>query len=512
MEAEIERRVQARTQAMRQSEAHFRLITDYATDMISRHGPDGTYRYASPSCLRLLGYQPEEMIGKSALGGMHPDDEPLARTIGEALRETGSAGPVECRKRRRDGSYLWAEVTIRGIRDADTGELAEFIAVTRDISQRHKAEENLRLIESAVQQADEAVLITEAQLDRPGPRIEYANPAFERMTGYTTTEVIGRTPRILQGPRTSRAVLDQLRTQLSQGKPFEGETFNYRKDGSEYILRWHIGPVRDAQGRITHWVSIQRDVTEQKRAEQLARQRQAELAHVGRLSTMGEMASELAHELNQPLAAIVNYAHGAMNRADAATLEADALKAVLERIATQADRASQIIRRLRRFVRKREPQRTSVNVNDLVRDVIDLVEPELRQHSVQVDLALAEHLPLMPVDTVQIEQVLLNLVRNALEAMEPLPTAERRLRIVSEALSGDAVQVDVIDEGPGIPDHQLEHIFEPFFTTKQRGMGMGLPISQSIAEAHGGRLEALHAPAGGMDFRLTLALDGESLA
>ncbi|MFA9478296.1 PAS domain S-box protein [Phycisphaerales bacterium AB-hyl4] len=532
VEQEIERRVRERTQeltdardalekrlaaheavaqALRESEARYRLLAEHASDMISRHGPDGSYRYVSPSCLPMLGYKPEELLGKSAFAGVHPDDEPILREVRQQLQDTGIGGPAVFRKRRRDGSYIWAEVTGRAVNDPATGAVTELIAVTRDITERRRAEQQLRLIESAVKQADEAVLITDAQLERPGPRIEYANPAFERMTGYTSEEVIGKTPRMLQGSRTSRAVLDQLRTQLSQGKPFQGETFNYRKDGGEYVLSWHIGPVRDEHGRITHWVSIQRDITAQKQAEQLARQRQAELIHVSRLSTMGELASELAHELNQPLAAISSYVQGALNRIGDTPLDPEASRDLLGRVAAQADRASQIIRRLRRFVRKREPQRTLVDVNELIRGAIELIEPELRHQSVQIDLALMDNLPQIAADPVQIEQVLLNLMRNAMEAMDRTPTPERKLCLASEVIDDAHVQISVRDNGYGIPKHQLDHIFEPFFTTKQRGMGMGLPISHSIAEAHGGRIEAHPLTTGGMDFRLILPTEGNDV-
>ncbi|MEX0654594.1 MAG: PAS domain S-box protein [Phycisphaeraceae bacterium] len=490
--------------ALRENEARYRLLAERISDMISWHDSEGRYRYASPNSRELTGYNPEELVGQSAFARIHPDDIPTVQASHERTLRGEVTGPVAFRKRHRDGSYRWVEVTVRPVFEESSGELKEILCLTRDITERREAEQNLRLIQSAVNQVEEAVLITEAELDRPGPRIVYANPAFTRMSGYTAEEVIGRTPRILQGPRTSRAVLDQLRHQLSRGEPFAGETMNYRKDGSEYMLNWHIAPVRDESGRITHWVSIQRDVTQEKKAEQLARQRQAELAHVGRLSTMGEMASELAHELNQPLAAIANYVQGAKRRLGESRMGQDDLRTVFDRIAGQADRAGQIIRRLRRFVRKREPQRSTVNVNRLVRDVIELIEPEIRHQSVQMQLDLADALPAVAVDAVQIEQVILNLVRNAVEAMEQTPTEARRLRVVSQAEDAKAVVVRVIDHGPGIPEHQLSHIFEPFFTTKQRGMGMGLPISLSITEAHGGRLESRRDVEGGMDFRLVI--------
>ncbi|HEX7009903.1 MAG TPA: ATP-binding protein [Phycisphaeraceae bacterium] len=371
-------------------------------------------------------------------------------------------------------------------------------------ARQQQLEEQLRLIRSAVDQIDEAVVITEVQLDPPGPRIIYVNPGFERMTGYQAHEVIGRTPRILQGPRTSRAVLDRLRKQLEQGLPFHGQTVNYRKDGSEFILDWDITPLRNAQGRITHWVSIQRDVTAQKAAEELARRHEEELAHIGRLSTMGEMASGLAHELNQPLAAITNYIQGCLRRLQSGPIPPGDLEQIMTRIAAQAERASQIIRRLRNFVRKRQTRRSSTRVNDLVMDAIALIEPQVRQQNIQLRLELGADLPLVLLDSIQVEQVILNLVRNAIEAMEDNAPQDRMLTIQTVRESPALVRVSVRDRGQGVAQGAYNRIFDPFFTTKPRGMGMGLTISQSIVQAHHGRLWAQRNEDRGMTFHFTL--------
>ncbi|MFW6061164.1 MAG: PAS domain-containing sensor histidine kinase, partial [Phycisphaeraceae bacterium] len=356
----LQEQIAAREQAehaLRESEARFRLLAENATDLICRHAPDGRYLYVSPSSRKLLGYEPQELIGRSPYEFFHPDDVDRVQASHTKVVQWPEANRIEYRLRRKDGSYIWLETVARAVRAADSGQVLEIHTTSRDVTARHEAEEQLRLIQSAVEQIDEMVIITDTELDPPGPRIEYVNPAFCRTTGYSADEVLGQTPRMLQGPRTDRAVLDELRDQLSRGESFEGETYNYRKDGEEFILHWHIAPLRDRRGRITHFVAIQRDVTEQRRAEALARQRQSELAHVGRLSTMGEMASGIAHELNQPLAAIAIYVQGCLRRIQQQGVSDEELTEALTHIHNQAQRASEIIRRLRDFMRKREAQR-----------------------------------------------------------------------------------------------------------------------------------------------------------
>lgn len=493
-------------QALRESESRFRLLAENATDMISRHKPDGEFLYVSPSCSKLLGYQPDELLGCVPNDMFHCEDLPAVRKCYEAVVRDKRTATVECRFRRKDGSYIWFETISKAICDEDTGQVIELHCASRDITSRREAEDELRLVRIAIEQADEAVVITTPELDLPGPKIVYVNPAFTRMTGYTSAEVLGKTPRILQGQKTSRQVLDQLRADLSKGQGFEGETINYRKDGQPFVLYWHIAPVRDGAGRLTHWVAIQRDVTEQRELQARERQRQEELAHVARLSTMGEMASGMAHELNQPLAAISIYAQGIAQQAERGSADLNDIQVAAKRIAAQAQRASDIIRRLREFVRKREPKRSAANINQLVRGVVDLMESEIKQNTITVNFELASDLPTIMVDTVQIEQVILNLVRNAIEAMAQNPPRQRQLTLRTAMQNHSSVQVIVKDNGVGATDEQLDRLFEPFFTSKPQGMGMGLAISESIAIAHCGRLTARRNVDQGLRFTLTLPI------
>lgn len=239
------------------------------------------------------------------------------------------------------------------------------------------------------------------------------------------------------------------------------------------------------------------------RSDERSRQQMAQLAHVARLATMGEMASGLAHELNQPLCAILNFTEARRELVRAGRSEGDELPRTLAEVAAQAQRAGEVIRGLREFVRHREPQRELVDLNGVVREVVGLTSVEARQGEVRVQLKLADPLPRALADRIQMQQVLVNLVRNAFEAMRDTPVRRRILTIQTFRRRG-TLEIAVRDCGPGVAEEAQARLFEPFFTTKPEGMGMGLSISRSIIEAHDGRIWATFNRQGGTTFRFTL--------
>lgn len=255
---------------------------------------------------------------------------------------------------------------------------------------------------------------------------------------------------------------------------------------------------------------LEREAAERRRAEASARERQAELAHVHRLNTMGEMASGLAHELNQPLAAVVNYAKGAVRRLRQGAVDPGELLAVLEQAAAQAERAAAIVRRVRAFIRKEAPRQAALDCNKIVRETVSLMTADAERAGVRLVLDLAKPSPRVRADAVQIEQVIVNLVRNAIEAMTDSTSPVRDVTVRTLTAAGHAVEIAVEDTGPGLPAGAPERLFTPFFTTKADGLGLGLSISQSIVEAHGGRLTATARPGGGTVFRFALPAAGEA--
>lgn len=249
---------------------------------------------------------------------------------------------------------------------------------------------------------------------------------------------------------------------------------------------------------------VLRDVGDRRRAQERAREHLAELAHVTRLRMMGELMSEVSHEINQPLYAISNFAEASLNRLRSGAVDLKEILVWLEQIAVQANRAGEIIRRIGRFVRKSPARMTDTAINEIVRDVVDLLGVDGRLDAVDLDLQLSPNLPPVKVDRIQIEQVLVNLLRNALEAMADNPSASRRLSVRTEWAPSGAIRVAVRDNGRGLTSDELKRLFEPFFTTKAEGMGMGLSISHSIIEAHGGRMEAVANSDRGLTFQFTL--------
>jgi PAS domain S-box-containing protein len=227
--------------------------------------PDNPIVYVNEGFERLTGYSRDEVIGRNCrfLQGDDHEQEGVAR-LREAITKRESVR-VEVRNYRKDGSLFWNELYVTPIFEGD--DLKFFLGVLNDATARKDAEENQALFLQAIADAQEALVVTEAQLELPGPRIQYVNEAFTRMTGYIPEEVLGRTPRIFQGPRTDRTVLARMRRRLEQGKNFSGETINYRKDGSSFVLAWTASPVRDVHGNVTRWISSQQDVTERRRLE-----------------------------------------------------------------------------------------------------------------------------------------------------------------------------------------------------------------------------------------------------
>lgn len=264
-------------------------------------------------------------------------------------------------------------------------------------------------------------------------------------------------------------------------------------------------PIKSEDGVVIGVSSIVQDITERKRNEELLHQREAKLAHFSRLSTMGEMAVGIAHELNQPLAAIMNFTDACRRRLHAGHGRDENLAHSLERISSMAERAGHIIRRVKGLFRKREPHRSTAHINELIRDVVGLVGTEARSGGVEIELVLEEYLPPVKVDAIQIQQVLLNLIRNGIDAMRSAGNGRRVLVIETTTPNAEGVEVSVADSGEGIDPTIRDRLFEPFVTSKPEGLGMGLSISRSIIDAHGGRLWADSNGELGTTFRFALS-------
>jgi len=252
---------------------------------------------------------------------------------------------------------------------------------------------------------------------------------------------------------------------------------------------------------------LREEITERELAEEKARNHQEKLAHVARLNMVGEMTSGLAHEINQPLAAIATYTQGALLRLRKGE-DPERVASILEQVIVQAQRAANIVQHLRNFVIKGKPHREPTDIALVVRRAVSLVRNELMKHAIELDIAPHAPLPMIEADAIQIEQVILNLLRNAVEAMTEVSPGRRRLKIAAKAADDNGVTIAISDTGPGITDSAIGKLSSPFFSTKPEGMGLGLAISRTIIEDHGGRLEHEPNPEGGVTFRFSLPARG----
>jgi two-component system sensor histidine kinase TtrS len=341
-------------------------------------------------------------------------------------------------------------------------------------------------------------------------RSTFFNRAAERITGWRAEDVIGQNQHeILHhthadgSPHKAQECPVYLTFTENKARYVSDDIF-WRKDGSSFPVEYSSTPIWDSSGRTMGSVVVFRDTTRRKRAEEEARQHQIDLARAGRLSTLGEMASGIAHELNQPLTAISTNAQASIRILESDSSNVDVCVDVLERIASQADRAGEIIRQLRRLVRKEPLERSEANVNDLVNAVALLIWPDMRRESVKLALELEESLPPIPLQPIQIEQVILNLARNAIESLSEKHSGERKLYIGTRNKENKAITVIVRDNGPGVKPELANTLFDPFVTGKPQGMGLGLSISYGIIQAHGGKLSLNPACEEGAEFNFYL--------
>ena len=394
-----------------------------------------------------------------------------------------SASPIAYQAERRGYMVILQDVTER----------------ERAALQRKKNEALMRTLSSALEQAADSVMITDAERV-----IEYVNPAFELLTGYSKEEAIGRRTYFLRSGVHDKAFYGKLWDTISSGSVYRGVLVNRKKNGEEYHEEKTITALRNADGMVTHYVSTGHDITDRLKAEKAITQHQAELTHVSRLNTLGEMTSGLAHELNQPLCAITTYAQTCLRVIDSEYDKKAKLRYGLEQVVKQADLAGAILKRLRNFARKRVLPKRCVDMRDIVNEVATLSDTELTEKGIVLSIEHNDtHLQTMA-DPIQLEQVLLNLLRNSVDAMVDLPAGRRLITIRLSKTGDQEVKTTLSDCGHGCSEDIVERLFEPFYTTKPNGLGIGLGISQSIIESHGGRLFLEHNGPAGASFSFTL--------
>jgi PAS domain S-box-containing protein len=503
------------TESLRRSDERFDLAMRGANDGVW-DWPDvnDEKEWWSPRFFELLGYEPGEIVPsvttfKSLL---HPEDEDRTLDAVRACFESDrSPYDVEHRLQTKSGEYRWFRARACLLRDQD-GRPRRMTGCIEDIHERQRAEGLLR----------EETRQLQTLLDNlPGMAYRCVNDANWTMQSVSAgcKPVTGYDPKDLEDGRVVYAdlihpddredVWTAVQKAVAKREPFEIRYRIRAKDGREKWV-WERGrsvlpeqaPDEVIEGFIT-------DITPLKETEREASQLRENLAHVSRLGTMGEMAAGIAHEINQPLTAIGAYAAAARNLLKSGAADATELHDIIAKIQTGAHRAAEVIRRLRALVKKRPSERSLADANILVLDVVNLAENEARLANVRFEKSLTDSLPKVFVDVVQIQQVLLNLIRNGIEAVTTPARTNPVITVATAACEGDFIRISVADQGPGIPEKIGNQVFEQFYTTKPSGMGLGLAISRSLVVSHGGKCWCERNTDGGATFMFTLPIASE---
>jgi two-component system sensor histidine kinase DctS len=379
-------------------------------------------------------------------------------------------------------------------------------ALRRDVQRRLAAESALQT-EVAFRKAMEDSVKTGLRARNLEGKITYVNPAFCRMVGWPAEELIGRMPPM---PYWAEESLDEARDMnarvMAGQAPSEGFELQFkRRNGERFDALIHEAPLIDSHGQHAGWMGSVVDITERTRAAELARQQEERLQASARLITMGEMASSLAHELNQPLSAISGYAAGCRNLIAAGTTSLDELDGALAKCQEQAQRAGRIIRRIYEFVRRHEPKTELCDLDTLLSDLIVLIEADARRQNIRIIRQLQPALPIIQADQILLGQAVLNLMKNGIESMRQTAGVDQTLTVSAQS-TNQHILISITDCGCGISAEDTMKLFEPFYTTKNEGLGVGLNICRSVVEAHHGRLWFEPNPERGSTFHISLPL------
>ena len=479
---------------MRRSEDQLRLVIDTIPQQIWSGPPDGSLDFCNAQWRSFTGLTLEELQGEGWQGMLHPDDR---ERVLKAWRESvanGTPYAQEERHRRSDGKYRWFLARGVALKDPE-GLIVRWYGTNTDIEDRKEAEERLRLV------IDTLPALVWSKL--PDGSADFLNQRFREYTGLSVEE--GLRWGWMDAFHPEDRAKEEWRAAFAAGEPFEKEARLRRADGAYRWFMLRAAPLRDERGNVVKWYGTTTDIEDRKRAEEALQEAQDKLAHVTRAVAMGELAAAIAHEVNQPLTAIVTNANFSLRQLKGSTANLDELRTAIAEIVNDATRASAVISRIRGLLVKGSPRRTELDIKEITQEVIILLRHELTRNRISLRADFAPNLPRVPGDPVQLQQVLINLIVNAIEAMRTSTGRPRELHIRLEK-NADRILVQVQDSGPGIAPELADRIFEPFFTTKAEGIGMGLSISRSIIESHGGQLSIVPGSRGAV-FQFTLPID-----
>ena len=479
-------------------------MVDSVPGMIAVANSAGQQEYANKRFLDFTGTTVEELRGFDGLNLLiHPDEREMV--INEWLRCSALGQPLELdhRLKRFDGVYRWVRVRVDPLLD-DRGRIVRWYGLLTDIDDQRRAEEALRDSEQHLRLLVETIPALVSRTTAEGTP-DYVN---RRIVDYTGQE-LEQTGWHVFHPDDRNSHWQKFRHALESGEPWE-DTYRLRRADGEY--RWfheRSEPLLDRSGRVVCWYFVSVDVNDNREMEEALRSTRRKLSAAMQIATVAEMSASIAHEINQPLASVVTNAHACQTWLSHDPPNLERAQATLERIIRDGHSAAEVVRRIRALFKEAAPVKAPLDINQIVAEVLRVLSDELRDNSIVVETELAVDLPRIAGDHVQIQQTLINLVHNATEAMAVLIARPKSL-VVRSRREGDHLLVEVRDFGVGIKDPTL--VFEPFFTTKESGMGMGLSISRSIVEAHGGRIWATANEDAGTTISFTLPLASDPSA
>lgn len=494
----LENLVKKRTCALRQSEAKYQRLIEHLQEGICVLDQQGAVTFANPCLAMMLGCPQDSLVGADFTTFLCKEQRPVLRSCIERWRE-GPFDGQELVLLRPDGARIHARVTVTPLQD-DAPEYPGIVAAVTDVTAERVAQAKLRLMALAAEKSADSIVVTDAE-----GIIQYVNPAFERLTGYSREEAIGQTPRLVKSGVHNAAFYEELWRTIKSGVVWSGHFINMRKDGTLFEEDATISPVLDGAGRVTHFVGVKHDVTEKVQAEHRLRQAQ-------KMEAIGVLAGGIAHDFNNVLAAIMGYSEMAADELP----KGSPLGTDLDQVLTAATRAKELVRQILTFCRQTDAERCPVAVHLVIAETMKLLRPSLPAN-IEIRQKIDKQSGAVMADPTQIHQIIMNLCTNAYHAMRgrggvlevalaPVEIDAARAKTLPNVQCGPYIQLTVSDTGHGMDTATLDRIFEPFFTTKERheGTGMGLAIVHGIVQDLGGAITVESQPNCGSVFTIYL--------
>ena len=497
-------------EALRASEGKLQRVIDAIPTLAWCNLPDGPNEFLNKRWHAYTGLSPEEAHGWGWQTAFHPEDLPPLMKKWQEIMLSGEQGEIEARLRRHDGVYRWFLIRAAPFRD-ETGAIIRWYGTSTDIEDRKRAEDavlanerNLGLIISTM-----PALAWSAYADG---NVDFVNQRWLDYTGLSPAQAQGWAWARAFHPDDLGRLNDYWLSTIAAGQPGEIEARLRRFDGQYRWFLFRASPLRNESGAVIKWYGTNTDIDDRKRAEEELRNAHSELARVMRVMTMGQLTASIAHEVNQPLSGIITNASTCLRMLDADPPNLEGTRETARRTIRDGHRASDVVTRLRTLYSKKEPTLEPMDLNEVAREVTALSSTEIQKNGVTLRQEFADGLPPALGDRIQLQQVILNLLRNGADAMSTINDRPRELLIWTERHEGNQIQLSVKDSGVGFTHEVAGKIFEAFYTTKGDGMGIGLSVSRSIIEAHQGRLWATPNDGPGCTFSFAIPCTPKGLA